>query len=274
MSTTAGRLEVHGVSKAFGGVRALANVSLLVPERSIVGVIGPNGAGKTTLFNVVTGVVTPDAGEVRFEGRSLDGLAPARIAASGIARTFQNVRLFAGLSVLENVVVAGEARGGASPWHGLRVGRTDQAREVRGRAMLDAFDLLGFEDELPSSLSHGDQRRLEMARALMTEPRALLLDEPAAGLNATEAAALARRIRALPGEWGLSVLLVEHNVELVLGVCDHVVVLDHGVVLAQGAPDEVRRDPRVIAAYLGEEPPTDSRKGPGDADDAPDETAP
>ncbi len=249
-------LELRAVSKTFGGLRAVQNVAFAVPAGSIFGVIGPNGAGKTTVFNLVTGVYRPDpGGSIRLGDRELTGLPPAKVAAAGVARTFQNIRLFARLTVLENVLVACEL--GRATGLGAAILRTagffaDEVR-LRERAMrlLTVFGLDGAADQPSTSLSYGNQRRLEIARAMMLDPKVILLDEPAAGMNYGEAEGLKDQIRWLRDEFALTVVLVEHNMQVVMGVCERIHVLDRGETLAEGTPDEVRRHPKVLAAYLG-----------------------
>jgi branched-chain amino acid transport system ATP-binding protein len=255
-------LTLTHVSKTFGGLKAVADVSFAVPEKSIFGVIGPNGAGKTTVFNLVTGVYGHDAGGAITLGEtSLSGKKPAEIAALGVARTFQNIRLFAQLTVLENVLVACETSRKAGLFATLV--RTagffadEAAMRKRARAILDVFDLGSVASAPSTSLSYGNQRRLEIARAMMLSPKVLLLDEPAAGMNYGEAEGLKTQIRWLRDEFGVAVVLVEHNMQVVMGVCEELHVLDHGVTIAHGDPDTVKKDPKVLTAYLGDDGTSD-----------------
>ena len=248
-------LSLEKVDKIFGGLRALKEVSFEVPKGAIFGLIGPNGAGKTTLFNVITGVYTPDGGAIRFEGASIAGEPPARVAHRGIARTFQNIRLFRAMTVEENVMVAGHHLHQSSVLAAMlrtRAQAEDEAR-LRGRAreLLDVMGLGKHAQDVAGALPYGSQRRLEIARALMLNPKLLLLDEPAAGMNSQEAAELERQIRFLRDEMGLTVVLVEHNMAVVMSVCEAVHVVDHGETIAHGTPEEVKKDPAVLAAYLG-----------------------
>ncbi|ROL69766.1 ABC transporter ATP-binding protein [Pseudomonas chlororaphis] len=247
-------LQIDRVHKRFGGVAALTDVSLRIQPGEIYGLIGPNGAGKTTFFNVMTGLYTPDSGRFQLDGEAYRPTAVHQVAQAGIARTFQNIRLFNAMSALENVMVGRHVRTRNGLWAALS--RHRRAREEEARTREQAQQLLAyvglteFADYRADSLSYGHQRRLEIARALATQPRLLALDEPAAGMNASEKVQLRGLLEKIRGD-GHTLLLIEHDVKLVMGVCDRISVLDYGQVIAVGAPAEVRRDPAVIRAYLG-----------------------
>ncbi len=250
-------LVLERVTKNFGGLRAVGDVSFTVGDKVIFGLIGPNGAGKTTVFNLITGVYKPDSGKIAFGGADLVALKPAQIAGAGVARTFQNIRLFGQLTVVENLLVACELQKKAHLASAvLRLPAHYEDEETmyeRAVELLRIFDLHEMADDAPTSLSYGDQRRLEIARAMMLSPSILLLDEPAAGMNYGEAEGLKTQIRWLRDTFGVAVVLVEHNMQVVMGVCEELHVLDHGETIAEGSPDEIRRHPKVLAAYLGED---------------------
>jgi branched-chain amino acid transport system ATP-binding protein len=249
-------LTTENVTKVFGGLVAVEDITFQIPERSIVSIIGPNGAGKTTFFNMLTGLYRPTYGRISFDGRNVTGRRPDLIMKDGVARTFQNIRLFATMSALENVMVAQNARMRAGlfgsifgmPW----VRREEKAVEAKAHETLSYVGIPEHQHEqLSVNLSYGDQRRLEIARALASDPRLLLLDEPTAGMNPQESASLTAFMRKLRDERGLTILLIEHDMQVVMGVSEHITVLDHGQQIAAGSPQEVRENPRVIEAYLG-----------------------
>ncbi|MBI5740858.1 MAG: ABC transporter ATP-binding protein [Nitrospirae bacterium] len=249
-------LEVRALTKVFGGLKAVEEVSFRVKQGVVLSIIGPNGAGKTTLFNCLTGMLTPTKGKVLFEEKDITRSKAHEITAMGIARSFQNIRVFGSMSVLENAMIGQHCRSGKgllAAVMGTR-GFVKEEDDIKARALeyLEFTGIAGYAGTLAENLPYGDQKRLEIARALASEPKLLLLDEPAAGMNPQESLALMELIRKIR-EWGKTVVIIEHDMKVVMGISDRIVVLDHGVKIAEGTPDEIRNNPQVIEAYLGKE---------------------
>ena len=258
-------LEAKNVTMQFGGLKAVDNFNLRLLEGELIGLIGPNGAGKTTVFNVLTGVYKPTAGTVHLKGVDIEPLKPFQISHLGISRTFQNIRLFKELTVLDNILIAASQHADHSMLDSIlrlpKHFRDEERLREKAISLLKIFDLDGKAMAESGSLPYGEQRKLEIVRALATEPNVLFLDEPAAGMNHKETEGLMETIAKIRRDFGLTVVLIEHDMKLVMGICERILVLDHGVTISQGNPDQIRKDPKVIQAYLGADSDTSASGG-------------